>query len=264
MISHNSIDTELRFYQTVQERMRADLLTFPKGDVFFKLEHGRKRPYTKINGRKKYLGTRNIEYVQRVMQRKEYEKSLYLIGQNIEALHALRSRFHDLVHIVPASFALPDKFLSRKERAAIAERWAEVRKVQVLPPETFARKGEKTPRKFKTSDGIYVKSRAELFIYEYLKAHGIMFLYERPFHANGKTYYPDFTIIRASDGEMILWEHFGMMSLDWYLRNTQEKLYDYSCEGFWPFRNIIATYEFNEDDLDASEIERILKMMEIL
>ena len=116
----------------------------------------------------------------------------------------------------------------------------------------------------RTSDGTYVKSKSELFIYEYLKLNGIPFLYENPTSINGKVFYPDFTIMRPSDGKIILWEHFGMMGLEGYRNQTQQKLFDYSCEGYWPFKNLITTFEFRDGDLDVSEIERILVMMEII
>lgn len=264
MISRERIEAEIRFYEALQKRIRAEVKPLPKANVFFKQEHGRQRPYVWAKGREKYLGAEKAAFLQGALTRKEYERSLRMIDQNINALTVLRKGLRDINEVAPIGFSLPDRQLSRRELTEITERWAQARKIQNLPAETFVREGEDPPRTYKTSDGIYVKSKTELFIYEFLKSHGVVFIYERPVEINGKTFYPDFTIIRKSDGRLILWEHFGMMHLDWYRRNAQEKVYDYSCAGFWPLKNFIATYEFGKDDLDASEVERILHMMQIL
>ena len=53
----------------------------------------------------------------------------------------------------------------------------------------------------------------------------------------------DFTISRPSDGKLFLWEHFGLMDDDEYRQNTIKKISLYARYGFFPFENLICTYE---------------------
>jgi hypothetical protein len=85
----------------------------------------------------------------------------------------------------------------------------------------------------KTSFGLKMRSKSELLIAEKLYEKKIKFEYERPLSADGKTFYPDFTIYLKN--KTIYWEHFGMLSdkeyhkrfkikLKWYEKNFPNKL----------------------------------------
>lgn len=263
MLTKKTIAAELNFYKKLERRLSADCSRLPKGRLYFKQEHGRKRPYVRINGKEKYL-KRDSSLLSDILKRTEIMQALIYLQRNIRALGDLSECFRELDEIVPFYFDFSGRNPSKDDIERIAASWESRRKVQNLPVELFAEGKSKNPRKFKTSDGIYVKSKSELIIYEYLKLQGIPFLYENPTVINGKMLYPDFTILRPMDGRTIIWEHFGMMDLAWYRDNAQGKLLDYSCAGYWPFRNLITTFEFGDGDLDVSEIERILIMMEIL
>ena len=187
-----------------------------------------------------------------LLERFELEKSQNYLDRTINALKNFLEIFTDLNDFLPGDYMLSGGKLSKDQISAIAAKWEKQRKIEHLPAELFVSGSDDKPRKYRTSDGTYVKSKSELFIYEY------------PTSINGKVFYPDFTIMRPSDGKIILWEHFGMMGLEGYRNQTQQKLFDYSCEGYWPFKNLITTFEFRDGDLDVSEIERILVMMEII
>ena len=118
--------------------------------------------------------------------------------------------------------------------------------------------------RFKTSDGIYVKSKSELIIYEFLKSKGVVFLYERPLLIQNNLRYPDFTILRPSDGKIFIWEHFGMMDIESYAIRARQKIREYSCAGYWPFYNFIITYDFGDGKIDMIELERLLKMIQVI
>lgn len=65
------------------------------------------------------------------------------------------------------------------------------------------------PRERETSAGIFVQSKSEVIIANLLKQHRVPFAYEQPLGAEGKTYYPDFTL-NLPTGD-IFWEHLGML-----------------------------------------------------
>ncbi|WWW14403.1 hypothetical protein Spiro2_001289 [Spirobacillus cienkowskii] len=73
-----------------------------------------------------------------------------------------------------------------------------------------------------TSFGLKVRSKSEVFIAEKLYEQKITFFYEKPLTADGKTYYPDFTIYHGK--KTYYWEHFGLLSDKTYYQKTEIKL----------------------------------------
>ena len=94
-----------------------------------------------------------------------------------------------------------------------------------------------------TNKGLCVRSKSERIIADTLDNNNILYSYESPLSLKGGIRYPDFTIYRPSDGKLFLWEHFGLMKNEDYRMKTNEKLAFYSKNGFFPFDNLICTYE---------------------
>lgn len=265
MFSRETIEAEICFYEKLRRKISTGLRAFPKGNLYFKMEHGRMRPYVRIDGKERYLSAAKKALLQGLMNRAASEDALGRIDENLHALRVMKEQYHALEHVLPDHVEIKGLRLSRNQISEITDRWAERRRTSYLPAELFVPPGsEHRTRKFRTSDGIYVKSKSELFIYEYLKAHGVPFQYEQPIEINGRIRYPDFTILRKRDGKVFLWEHFGMMELEWYAQEAERKMYDYTCAGYWPYKNFITTFEFRDGELDAAEIERILQLFDII
>ncbi|WP_130608794.1 hypothetical protein [Fluviispira sanaruensis] len=92
-----------------------------------------------------------------------------------------------------------------------------------------------------TSFGLKVRSKSEVFIAEKLFEHKIDFRYEIPLSAEGKTYFPDFTIFIGK--KVFYWEHFGMLSNEDYLQKTKIKIVWYDKN--FP-KKLIMTEECND------------------
>lgn len=84
-----------------------------------------------------------------------------------------------------------------------------------------------------TSFGLKMRSKSEILIAEKLHEQKIKFEYEKPLSAEGKTFYPDFTIYTKD--KVIYWEHFGLLhdrsyhkrfkiKLKWYEKNFPDTL----------------------------------------
>lgn len=106
-----------------------------------------------------------------------------------------------------------------------------------------------------TSFGLKVRSKSEVFIAEKLYEQKITFFYEKALTAEGKTYYPDFTIYHRK--KTYYWEHFGLLSDKTYYQKTEIKLKWYKKN----FPNkLVWTKESPQLILDIEkEIEKITK-----
>jgi len=110
-----------------------------------------------------------------------------------------------------------------------------------------------------TDSGIRVRSKSERIIADALSQNGIPYRYEAALALGGEDRCPDFTICRPFDGKLVLWEHFGLMDHDGYRLKVNEKLALYARYGFYPFDNLICTYE--RDLQDSSRIQALIEMM---
>ena len=106
-----------------------------------------------------------------------------------------------------------------------------------------------------TEKGVKMRSKSERTIGNKLEEWNIAYRYEDMLLAAGEVYYPDFTI-RKKSGEIVIWEHFGLIDNSEYYRHSQAKIDRYRKIGIKQYRNLICTYE---DDLEEmSNIDEII------
>ena len=122
-------------------------------------------------------------------------------------------------------------------------------------------KGAPNPEQLlhRTITGENVRSKSEAFIYTSLAANKIPFRYECALQLGKRTYYPDFTIRHPRTGDVIYWEHFGMMDHREYAKKAFAKLEYYQNYGIIPSINLITTYETKEHPLSIEEVESIIE-----
>ena len=103
--------------------------------------------------------------------------------------------------------------------------------------------------------GLLVRSKSEAHIARELTRAKVPFRYECEMILNEQTYYPDFTIRHPTTGELILWEHFGLMDDEDYVSKTMRKTREYIDNGYIPGHNLILTYETKKHPLDYELVE---------
>lgn len=107
------------------------------------------------------------------------------------------------------------------------------------------REGDSTD--FVTGKGERVRSKSEKIIADELARQGIPYKYEKPLLLNVdgmmRTFYPDFTVMNVTTGEIKYLEHFGMVDSSNYLKNTLSKLDVYEKNGLLIGREVILLHE---------------------
>lgn len=111
----------------------------------------------------------------------------------------------------------------------------------------------------RASTGEMVRSKSEAFILSSLAAADIPVRYECRLQLGDAAYYPDFTIRRPSDGQIIVWEHFGLMSEYGYMKTAQDKIRTYIAHGFYPMENLVTTFERKKSTLDFARVMDIVE-----
>lgn len=119
----------------------------------------------------------------------------------------------------------------------------------------------------RTKRGDLVRSKSEVIIANELLAQGInWYEYEAPLSLNGKTRYPDFTIIDDDTGDSFYWEHLGMLNHPDYRNRWERKLEDYRRSGILPHEEgggnagtLIVTQDDERGGIDAEAIAELIQ-----
>lgn len=110
-------------------------------------------------------------------------------------------------------------------------------------------------------NGQKVRSKSEALIAMALAAHGIPFRYECKLMIGQDAYYPDFTIRNPFTGEIVYWEHFGMMDNEMYAASARNKLRKYISYGLLPGRTLFCTYETRDTPLSFDAACKLVESM---
>ncbi len=103
------------------------------------------------------------------------------------------------------------------------------------------------------------RSLSEMLIEVLLDKYQLPYKYETAFVAGSTTYYPDFAILSRRSGEIVYWEHFGMMDNQDYVNRTAYKLASYANNGLCLGINLIASFGSKDKKITQEEIESIIK-----
>ena len=112
---------------------------------------------------------------------------------------------------------------------------------------------------FVTHRGERVRSKSEKIIADELDRYGVPYKYEKPLllrvDNQSKEFYPDFTAMNITTGEMKYIEHLGMMDNPNYYNNVLSKLDVYERNGLMIGRDIILLHESAYRPLNTRIIE---------
>lgn len=111
---------------------------------------------------------------------------------------------------------------------------------------------------FITANQERVRSKSEQLIADRLRTANIPYRYECPLNINGVTFYPDFTILRMSDRQVIYLEHLGMMDNPDYANNAIRKMNTYSANGLIVGKNLFTTMESSRHPLDIRTVDNLI------
>ena len=112
--------------------------------------------------------------------------------------------------------------------------------------------------KFQSISGHMLRSKSELLIDSALFTHKIPFRYEAALILDDYTFYPDFTVMHPKTGQILYWEHFGLMDDLPYRKNASHKVQRYIEHGIFPSDRLITTYESSDTPFTPQIIEKTI------
>lgn len=107
-----------------------------------------------------------------------------------------------------------------------------------------------------------VRSKSEKIIADKLNMLGIPYRYECPILLDGNMkVFPDFTILRMPEREVVYLEHFGMMDDMDYVSKTMQKLNTYERNGIYLGINLFITYETSIRPMNTKVLDEVLRAL---
>lgn len=106
-----------------------------------------------------------------------------------------------------------------------------------------------------TIRGEKVRSKSEVIIANILYQYKFEYAYERPLRGvmTKGVRYPDFTIF-SLNGDIIIWEHLGLMSDKEYRLNWGKKKLWYEQNGFLAGRSLFISKDMSDGSIDSQEV----------
>jgi ATP-dependent exoDNAse (exonuclease V) alpha subunit len=114
---------------------------------------------------------------------------------------------------------------------------------------------------YRTSRGELVRSKSELLIAEKLNALGVVYHYERPLEGKARPgrLRPDFSFVDDA-GDLVIWEHLGLLSKASYREGWEWKKQWYSENGFREGKNLFIS---TEDQIrDMGHLDKLAKQVQ--
>lgn len=244
----SSIDNRIHWLESeisgIQERL--ETIT-EEGTIYPTQKDGNVKWYVWKNGRREYLSKKNDKEIRNLVNKKYLElylkdtiNELRLLETNMKARKKYKTDY-------------AQKMLKQKHYRSIllAVDDKENEKSQVPNSEAL---------KFYTKMGIIVRSKSEVIIATALYDNNIKFEYEKAIKISDVIYYPDFTV-EKKNGEIILWEHLGLIDNPDYRNKAYRKMLKYNENGYYQGKNLILTYETAESPLDPIDVEHEIEKM---
>ena len=211
--------------------------------------------------KRKYIRKRDIGIVAALAQKNYYSSVKPLVQKQLKELKQFVNKY-------------PKENLEEIYEALSVERKRFVKPLQVSVKQKIiqweAEVYEKNTKysenlKFETDQGELVRSKSEVIIANllYQNQNHILYKYERPLEmtieGRSKIVYPDFTILSKRTGKIIYWEHAGRMDAPYYVNDFVKKMNTYVTNGLLPGKDVILTYETQNNPLEISAVKRMIK-----
>lgn len=250
-------DQELQIARTLRRR----LSSAPDGKLLVACSNGRTQFYCRTGAgpqSRSYLSKRDKEKTQKLAQKKYDNSLLSKCNINVVALdNAIlqlqkfldpESTLLEIPATLQQQISVP--FLSRE---AFVEQWLVDGKRQEF---RNGRQGGWHPENliYTTDADERVRSKSEMMIANLLFAMRLPYQYEKPLYLNGKTVFPDFTILDTVSRTEVYFEHFGLMDQDDYRTTALLKMKDYEKAGFTMGKDFLFSFESEQVPFDIDWI----------
>ncbi len=252
------LEQRLKILAAAKARAKRELGHFPEGSLRISSTKRQTRYYrVKEDGDSagEYIPAAEKTLVKALAQKDYNARFLREADKEMRALEAAAARLSDL-NEDKAFAGLPHK------RRKLVEPY-------IMTDEIFVRTWQEKEYKkcwympekkvYATRRGEMVRSKSEAMLADILNEKSIPYRYEQELVLpNGKTRYPDFTLLNKRTREVFYLEHFGLLDDEMYRRDCLDKLDEYAENGIFLGKNLLITYDSADDPFNPNQVRAML------
>lgn len=196
----------------------------------------------------------NRSYAEKLAVKAYYNARLETIEKKLalyENIHSLMDNGHDPVR----------ELLTDKEFADLIRPYykSEEEKYKEWAEEEYVRNMKHPEHLTVNSPHGWLRSKSEYIIFQELDKYGLSARYECQLLLAGIEIFPDFLIRHPVTGEIIIWEHLGLIDNQNYRDDFKKKLDTYASAGFFLGVNLIITTETDGHPLDVEYVDMLIE-----
>lgn len=244
-----------------------ELKSMPEGSLVCKVRKNNKVYFyqqygelSKTKDRKKfkqrYIKKCERELLEKLKRKKIISESIFKLKENILLIKRFLSGYHNYFPDC-AITDLPEEYQDIKDKYYLEFDIKDIKKWEKANYEKNRKYSEGLIHR--TTKGELVRSKSEALIASQLHLNGIPYHYEEKLEIEGKTFCPDFTAMRPTDGKIIYWEHFGLLNNEQYVNNIYEKIIIFAQNDIVLWDNLIITFDKPDGSIDVSEIQSLIR-----
>lgn len=254
------LEGRIKNLEVALKNAKKEAQLFPAGRIRLSCSRGKRRYYLVLPGQSSngtYISIRNKALIGSLAQKEYNTRFLRLAERELASLRIAAKKLkvsdadsvYEGMHQGLKPFVKP--YLDADEMYARSWQAKEFRECSYRPEAKI----------FRTEKGEKVRSKSEALIASILLSLGIPYHYEKPLYlGDGKTRYPDFTLLNVKERKEYYLEHFGKMDDSQYVKGCQEKIYEYGKNGIYLGVNLLATFESYEKPLDIEATREMLRV----
>jgi len=245
----------LAFQEKLYERVKIELKCLPEGSINRKNINGKVYYYHNTkddNGTRiqKCISSKERILIQDLIKKQRYRDCEIYLRKNLPILRSFNKKYR------PA----PSEF--RQDASSVMHELVFFNNEEIKRWKLEDFKGKKRYEEDliqTTVTGSRVRSKSEVIIAGMLESKGVPFRYEAELKLGGISFHPDFTILCPKSGNIIYWEHFGMMNDPKYFEQSKNKIQIYFEHGILPCDRLILTYDNADGSIDAKLILSLIE-----
>ncbi len=250
----------------------------PKGTLFIKNINGIDRYYYGESSKSAtYLGNNKTETIRKLQEKNYYKELKKTAETELETLKKIKKLKSKIKSVEKVYFDIPKNkrtLIKPYIPAEIEEAQKKIEKeLKLWEKEKLIRRGIPKDLNLITLNGERVRSKSELIIADRLKNAGVPYYYEGKYvfvddeinstkyfyESEFDVFFPDFKVLNTRTGELLFWEHFGLMDNPEYCDSAQFKIETYAKHGFVMGKNLIISMESSKHSLNIKYIDKLIE-----
>lgn len=217
----------------------------------------------KNDTRGKYLKKSDKEFISKLAQGEYIDKQLKSAECELKDIEKIVKSLKRIKSKLYRSDNVYSSMIPERQKLVAPILISEHEYVENWEKEEYKRNEYRSEEKvYSTKKGDMVRSKSEVLLADMYYELGIPYRYEAELRLNnGRTVYPDFTVLDVANRREIYHEHMGLLDDEEYRYHNLRKIEEYRKNNIFAGKNLFITHEASGCPLNIREIEKCIKWL---